>query len=400
MDTATIRRLSFAVVFLASIADGVLAGPERAMAKAGQSPPSQSVTGNQVVAYADRFLGYPYALTGSTPRTGFSCIGFVWYVYENLGIKMPGNLKAAHRAFPRVREGDLLPGDLIFFKGTHPGLYPSHVGIYIGQDKMISAENFTVGVKVSSLVNDSSEGSYWQHHYLVGERPLGYAGLSGSSATKEVPRSSGPMAVVSVSGLNLRNGHSIGSALIRVLFRGTPVNVIGRWGSWLKVAVGNGTAGWVIRKGVLLPGSESRKKSTRRREGQATVEINGLPLLNQPFGAARVLASLKYGERVTIIAHTRGWYEVRRGGGQVGWSVRPYLESNKTKSTSQKVHHNSVPRLTLRAHLRTGPSLSAAVVEWIPSGTRVVLLGRKNLWDHVRLPSRKVGYVWAQFVRR
>ena len=82
-----------------------------------------AVTGSAVVAEAERFLGYPYAYTGDSPATGFSCIGFVWYVYHVLGENIPGTNPTAVNAYPQVSEADLEPGDLVFFQGTF-GMIP------------------------------------------------------------------------------------------------------------------------------------------------------------------------------------------------------------------------------------------------------------------------------------
>ena len=248
---------------------GVMAGlaatgglPSQATQMGAASPRSGSLTAARVVAYAKRFVGYPYATVGSSPSTGFSCIGFVWYVFETKGITVPGNLKKAYAAFPHVAEGDLMPGDLIFFQRTYAGLFPSHVGIFIGDGKMISAENFGTGVKISSLVNDSREGNYWQIHYLAAERPFTGETQSHPPKTNPVSHPSGPTAVVSVAtGLNLRSDHSTKARIIRALPKGTAMTVVSHWGYWLKVSVADGTTGWVVKGGVKVGNGGSYRAS-------------------------------------------------------------------------------------------------------------------------------------------
>jgi cell wall-associated NlpC family hydrolase len=120
------------------------------------TPPASggaSVSGSAVVAEAMKFLGYPYSYTGASPATGFSCIGFVSYVYHQLGVNMPGDLGDAMAAYPTVPESGLEPGDIIFFQNTWwAGV--SHVGIYIGGGEIIHAENPQRGVTISRISDD------------------------------------------------------------------------------------------------------------------------------------------------------------------------------------------------------------------------------------------------------
>ena len=70
---------------------------------------------------AERYLGYPYVWGGSKPSTSFDCSGFVSWVINHCGNGWNyGRLTANgwKNATARVREGDVKPGDLIFFQGT------------------------------------------------------------------------------------------------------------------------------------------------------------------------------------------------------------------------------------------------------------------------------------------
>jgi cell wall-associated NlpC family hydrolase len=53
---------------------------------------------------------------------------------------------------------DAKPGDLIFFQGTYNTSGASHVGIYVGNNMMISLWK--------SIQYASIETNYWQQHFL------------------------------------------------------------------------------------------------------------------------------------------------------------------------------------------------------------------------------------------
>jgi cell wall-associated NlpC family hydrolase len=109
---------------------------------------------------AMRFLGVPYAF-GGTSRSGFDCSGYVQHVFAMLGFQIPRTADAQYYAGKRVR-GAMVPGDLVFFQTYTSG--PSHVGIYLGNDRFVHASS-SRGVTVSSL-----HEAYWSERYLGAKR--------------------------------------------------------------------------------------------------------------------------------------------------------------------------------------------------------------------------------------
>ena len=120
-----------------------------------------------MIAEAEKFLGYPYVWGGSSPATSFDCSGFVSWVINNCGVGWNvGRLSASGllSICTRVSPANAKPGDLIFFQGTYNTSGASHVGIYLGDGKMIHCGN---PVKISSI-----NTAYWQQHfYCYGRIP-------------------------------------------------------------------------------------------------------------------------------------------------------------------------------------------------------------------------------------
>lgn len=120
-----------------------------------------------MLAEAEKYLGYEYVWGGSTPETSFDCSGYVSWGVNNSGIGMNIgriNSKSIYRLCVKVSKSELMPGDLVFFKGTYATSGVSHVGIYVGDGKMIHC-----GSKVAYA--DLTDGYWRSHFYAYGRLP-------------------------------------------------------------------------------------------------------------------------------------------------------------------------------------------------------------------------------------
>ncbi|GAA3149952.1 hypothetical protein GCM10010466_46190 [Planomonospora alba] len=106
-----------------------------------------AVTGRDVVAQARKYLGVPYLWGGTDPGKGLDCSGLVQLVYKKLGISLPRvsqDQQNEGRSIPSLKQAQ--PGDLLTF-----GSPATHIGIYVGDGKMLHAPRTGDVVKIVDL---------------------------------------------------------------------------------------------------------------------------------------------------------------------------------------------------------------------------------------------------------
>ncbi|MRR35682.1 NlpC/P60 family protein, partial [bacterium] len=94
------------------------------------------------------FIGTRYRFGGTT-RKGLDCSSFVQHVFRELDVDLPRTAREQFHVGDAVAPGDLQKGDLLFFQ-TY-ARFPSHVGIYLGNNKMIHASSRDRRVVISSV---------------------------------------------------------------------------------------------------------------------------------------------------------------------------------------------------------------------------------------------------------
>ena len=109
----------------------------------GSSSSSGSGSGDEIAAYALQFLGNPYVYGGTSLTNGCDCSGFVQSVFKHFGYSLPRTSAAQSEGGKTVALDKLKKGDLLFYakNGT-----VNHVGIYIGDGKIVNASNEKVGI--------------------------------------------------------------------------------------------------------------------------------------------------------------------------------------------------------------------------------------------------------------
>lgn len=129
------------------------------------SSEATTVSGSDILAEAQKYLGIPYVNGGASP-SGFDCSGFVYYVLGQCGISAYRTPASQYQQGTAVEKEDLQIGDIVFFAGTYASGI-SHVGIYAGSGQFIHSPNSRSTVSYSDLTS-----GYWAEHYY-GARRMG-----------------------------------------------------------------------------------------------------------------------------------------------------------------------------------------------------------------------------------
>ncbi|MCU1662807.1 MAG: peptidoglycan DL-endopeptidase CwlO [Pseudonocardiales bacterium] len=104
-----------------------------------------AVAASTAVNHAMSKVGAPYRWGAAGPYA-FDCSGLVTWAFKNAGVALPRTSQAMARVGRPVAKANLRPGDLVFF---YPGA--SHVGIYIGNGKVVNALNDETPVNVVNV---------------------------------------------------------------------------------------------------------------------------------------------------------------------------------------------------------------------------------------------------------
>ena len=141
------------------------ASPTVPPATYGADPPkaAESVK-DRLLRVAQRMLAVPYRFGGTT-LWGLDCSGFVQKAFAFLDLDLPRTAREQFREGAKIAKADLSPGDLVFFR-TYAS-YPSHVGIYLGDNRFVHASSRDRMVTIENL-----DTPYYLKRYIGAKRLL------------------------------------------------------------------------------------------------------------------------------------------------------------------------------------------------------------------------------------
>ncbi|MCW6060823.1 C40 family peptidase [Clostridium sporogenes] len=241
-----------------------------------------AATGQDIVNYAKQFQGVPYVWGGTSP-SGFDCSGFVQYVYRNAaGINLPRVDVDQIKAGTPVSRNDLQPGDLI---SPHRG----HIGIYIGNGKMIHAPQTGDVVKISDIY-----GFYAASRIIPSFVKNGFI--------KQINSSSLPL----LKNCEIKSGTSFydvpdGNKNGTINYSGYKVNIYGKYGDWYLVNKINDQ--WIHKDSIV-----SMPKLSIIAKGKSIT--NKLLFLDNPYMNEKFTGSRGMDAEVQIYDEYSGYYLV------------------------------------------------------------------------------------------
>ena len=116
----------------------------------------------KLTLFAKKLLNIPYRFGGNS-LLGIDCSAFVQKVYSLIGINLPRSAREQFSEGNPVDKGELSIGDLVFFR-TYAS-FPSHVGIYLGNNLFIHASS-----KSKKVTIDSLETPYYFKRFIGAKR--------------------------------------------------------------------------------------------------------------------------------------------------------------------------------------------------------------------------------------
>ncbi|WP_206998134.1 C40 family peptidase [Trinickia mobilis] len=153
-----------------------------------------SIGREEISIQAMGLVGVPYRWGGNTPDSGFDCSGLVHYVVlRAASVNLPRTTADMSGRGESIDPDEIAPGDLIFFNTT--GRAHSHVGIYVGKLRFVSAPATGGTVRLDYLTNP-----YWAKRFdgirRVApplEKPAPFDAPTYLAAPREAPAPSSPV---------------------------------------------------------------------------------------------------------------------------------------------------------------------------------------------------------------
>lgn len=134
------------------------------------------VVADSLISYAKQHQGTKYCYGSCTPKGGFDCSGFVYYIFGHFNIKVPRSSLDYEKQGRVIKIDSARKGDVIVFTGTQPkNRRPGHVGIVItNPGEGLKFIHSSSGKKANGIViTDYSSSPYYKSRFIKVVRVAG-----------------------------------------------------------------------------------------------------------------------------------------------------------------------------------------------------------------------------------
>jgi cell wall-associated NlpC family hydrolase len=127
------------------------------------------VPADSLISFAKQYLGKKYCYGSCTPKNGFDCSGFVYYVFGHFSIKVPRASMDYEKQGKVIKLDSARKGDVIVFTGTKPkNRKPGHVGIVVSEKgEELKFIHSSSGKKANGIIiTNYSASLYYQSRFI------------------------------------------------------------------------------------------------------------------------------------------------------------------------------------------------------------------------------------------
>lgn len=140
------------------------------LALAPKAPTASAATiskADKIISLGKKYLGVRYRFGAPSGATyAFDCSSFTQYIFGKNGVKLPRVSSTQATKGKKVTKGHLKKGDLVFFKTRRTGSKIGHVGVYVGNGKILHTYG-RPGVTYSSITS-----GYWSRTFVTARRVI------------------------------------------------------------------------------------------------------------------------------------------------------------------------------------------------------------------------------------
>ncbi len=118
---------------------------------------------DSIIKFAEQYIGTKYCYGSMNPELGFDCSGFVNFIFNNFGIKLPRSSKDFVSVGVSVDISECKKGDIMIFAGRNIKAQPiGHVGIvYENNNGKVKFIHSASSKKIGVVITDFNSTEYY-----------------------------------------------------------------------------------------------------------------------------------------------------------------------------------------------------------------------------------------------